>query len=92
MAVWCTTLPAAMHHLCGSSAPFRRWRCTIIRGQAALLGRHMQEAEENGALEVILNNDSWETDEDYLKLVLADYTKQVLEYQSEHPGASDAKK
>lgn len=35
-------LPAAMHHLCGSSAPFRRWRCTIIRGQAALLGRHMQ--------------------------------------------------
>lgn len=42
MAVWCTTLPAAMHHLCGSSAPFRRWRCTIIRGQAALLGRHMQ--------------------------------------------------
>ena len=45
-----------------------------------------REAEENGALEVILNNDSWETDEDYLKLVLADYTKQVLEYQSEHPG------
>ena len=41
MAVWCTTLPAAMHHLCGSSAPFRRWRCTIIRGQVALLGRHM---------------------------------------------------
>ena len=51
-----------------------------------------REAAENGALEVILNNDSWETDEDYLKLVLADYTKQVLEYQSEHPGASDAKK
>lgn len=46
-----------------------------------------REAAENGALEVILNNDSWETDEDYLKLVLADYTKQVLEYQSEHPGA-----
>ena len=45
-----------------------------------------REAEENGALEVILNNDSWETDEDYLKLVLADYTEQVLEYQSEHPG------
>lgn len=43
MAVWCTTLPAAMHHLCGSSAPFRRWRCTIIRGQVALLGRHMQQ-------------------------------------------------
>ena len=43
MAVWCTTLPVAMHHLCGSSAPFRRWRCTIIRGQAALLGRHMQD-------------------------------------------------
>lgn len=59
-----------------------------------LAGRALQsctaeerEAAENGALEVILNNDSWETDEDYLKLVLADYTKQVLEYQSEHPGA-----
>ena len=25
----------------GRSAPFRRWRCTIIRGQVALLGRHM---------------------------------------------------
>lgn len=64
-----------------------------------LAGRTLQsctaeerEAAENGALEVILNNDSWETDENYLKLVLADYTKQVLEYQSEHPGASDAKK
>ena len=45
-----------------------------------------REAAEKGALEVILNNDSWETDEDYLKLVLADYTEQVLEYQSEHPG------
>lgn len=45
MAVWCTTLPAAMHHLCGSSAPFRRWRCTIICGQVALLGRHMQVKE-----------------------------------------------
>ena len=44
MAVWCTTLPAAMHHLCGRSAPFRRWRCTIIRGQVALLGRHMHFA------------------------------------------------
>lgn len=42
MAVWCTTLPAAMHHLCGSTAPCKRWRCTIIRGQAALLERHMQ--------------------------------------------------
>lgn len=59
-----------------------------------LAGRTLQsctaeerEAAENGALEVILNNDSWETDVDYLKLVLADYTKQVLEYQSEHPGA-----
>ena len=47
MAVWCTTLPVAMHHLCGSSAPFRRWRCTIIRGQAALLGRHMQKFISN---------------------------------------------
>ena len=38
-----------------------------------------------------LNNDSWETDEDYLKLVLADYANQVLEYQSEHPVALDSK-
>ena len=42
MAARCTTPAAAMHHLCGSSAPFRRWRCTIIRGQVALLERHMQ--------------------------------------------------
>ena len=38
------------------------------------------------SFEVFLNNDSWETDDDYLNLVLADYTEQVLEYQSEHPG------
>ena len=48
MAVWCTTLPAAMHHLCGRSAPFRRWRCTIIRGQVALLGRHMHDPSQTG--------------------------------------------
>lgn len=51
-----------------------------------------REAAEEGALEVILNNDSWETDEDYLKLVLADYANQVLEYQSEHPVALDSQK
>lgn len=42
MAARCATPPVAMHHLCGSSAPFRRWRCTIIRGQAALLRRRTQ--------------------------------------------------
>ena len=41
MAVRCTTPAAAMHHFCGMGAPFQRWRCTIICGQAALLGRHM---------------------------------------------------
>ena len=51
-----------------------------------------REVAEEGALEVILNNDSWETDEDYLKLVLADYANQVLEYQSEHPVALDSQK
>ena len=42
MAARCTTPPAAMHHLCGSSAPFRRWRCTIICGQVALFERCTQ--------------------------------------------------
>lgn len=51
-----------------------------------------REAAEKGALEVILNNGSWETDEDYLKLVLADYAEQVLEYQKEHPGTAANKK
>lgn len=51
-----------------------------------------REAAEDGALEVILNDDSWETDEDYLKLVLADYANQVLEYQSKHPVAFDSQK
>ena len=51
-----------------------------------------REAAEKGALEVILNNDSWETDEEYLKLVLADYSKQILGYQSEHPGADGSQK
>lgn len=47
-----------------------------------------REAAEQGALEVLLNHDSWETDEDYLKLVLADYAKQVQEYQNSHPNAA----
>lgn len=51
-----------------------------------------REAAEKGALEVILNNNSWETDEDYLKLVLADYIEQVSEYQSEHPGVASPQK
>lgn len=51
-----------------------------------------REAAELETLEIILDNDSWETDEDYLKLVLADYTEQVLEYQSEHPGVVDSSK
>ena len=46
MAARCTTPAAAMHHLRGSSAPFQRWPCTIICGQVALLGRHMQEQDE----------------------------------------------
>ena len=61
-------------------------KANIVRPEAAACGELEREAAEKGALEVILNNDSWETDEDYLKLVLADYTEQVLEYQSEHPG------
>lgn len=51
-----------------------------------------REAAEKGALEVILNDDSWETDEDYLKLVLADYMEQVSEYQNEHPGVASPQK
>lgn len=51
-----------------------------------------REAAERGALEVILNNSSWETDEAYLKLVLTDYTEQVLEYQNDHPGAISSNK
>ena len=41
-------MAAPVHHASGRHAPFRRngapfqrWRCTIIRGQVALLGRHM---------------------------------------------------
>ena len=74
-------------------APFRTQREEVagrivdgLNALAAACGELEREAAEKGALEVILNNDSWETDEDYLKLVLADYTEQVLEYQSEHPG------
>ena len=37
MAVRCTTPAAAMHHFCGMGAPFQRWRCTIICGQAAAM-------------------------------------------------------
>ena len=47
-----------------------------------------RETAEQGALEVLLNQDSWETDEGYLKLVLADYAKQVQEYQDSHPNAA----
>lgn len=46
-----------------------------------------REAAEQGALEILLDHDSWETDEDYLKLVLADYVRQVQEYQDSHPNA-----
>ena len=46
-----------------------------------------REAAEQGALEVLLNQDSWDTDEDYLKVVLADYVKQVQEYQDSHLNA-----
>ena len=65
-----------MNKSCWIGWKARRWNPAPLRS-----GR-----QRKGALEVILNNDSWETDEDYLKLVLADYTEQVLEYQSEHPG------
>ena len=51
-----------------------------------------RETAEQGALEVLLNNDSWETDEDYLKLVLADYAKQVQEYQNTHSNAGGISK
>ena len=51
-----------------------------------------REAAEQGALKVLLNHDSWETDEDYLKLVLADYAKQVQEYQDSHPNAAASSK
>lgn len=46
-----------------------------------------REAAEQGALEILLDHDSWETDEDYLKFVLADYVRQVQEYQDSHPNA-----
>lgn len=46
-----------------------------------------REAAERGALEILLDHDSWETGEDYLKLVLADYVRQVEEYQDSHPNA-----
>lgn len=51
-----------------------------------------RETAEQGALEVLLNQDSWETDEGYLKLVLADYAKQVQEYQDSHPNAAASSK
>lgn len=46
-----------------------------------------REAAEQGALEILLDHDSWEIDEDYLKFVLADYVRQVQEYQDSHPNA-----
>ena len=45
MAARCTTPAAAMHHFRGMGAPFRRWRCTIICGQAALFERRTQGGE-----------------------------------------------
>ena len=42
MAARCTTPAAAMHHFGGMGAPFQRWPCTIICGQAALLERRTQ--------------------------------------------------
>ena len=39
MAARCTTPAAAMHHFGGMGAPFQRWLCTIICGQAALFER-----------------------------------------------------
>lgn len=47
-----------------------------------------REAAEQGALEILLSHDSWQTDEGYLKLVLADYARQVQEYQNAHPNAA----
>ena len=46
MAARCTTPAAAMHHFGGMGAPFQRWPCTIICGQAALLERRTQLNEE----------------------------------------------
>ena len=54
MAARCTTPAAAMHHFRGMGAPFRRWRCTIICGQVALLGRHMQLRAEKERAETQL--------------------------------------
>ena len=54
MAVWCTMLPAAMHHFCGMGAPWRRCRtsgegvcfarsgCRTTNGQGVVLARRTQ--------------------------------------------------
>lgn len=46
-----------------------------------------QERAELSSFWLLKDNYSWITDEDYLELVLADYTEQVQAYQRAHPGA-----
>lgn len=50
-----------------------------------------QEQAELISFWLLKDDSSWITDEDYLELVLADYTEQVQAYQSAHPGARTSK-
>ena len=67
MAVWCTMLPAAMHHFRGMGAPWRRCRtsgegvcfarsgCRTTNGQGVVLARRTQVDGRAAALKLILN-------------------------------------
>ncbi len=61
MAARCTTPAAAMHHFGGMGAPFQRWPCTIICGQAALLERRTHYVAVNEVESAqIIGIDRWD--------------------------------